>query len=180
MIPLENIVRVILYVNRDLHPWSSRHIYDKYIRTIVFSLLHVAVFKNVRTAGGPVIQAIPKIFFILLYLIFCKTVDVKFSVFLINTENNDTSLRIGKSRICLPKRTGKTSFCRFKFNIRRLVSLHKALQPFHELYVVKQCLLHQSVVFTKICIYSSFDAIFTLCGIGNILLISFSNAEYAF
>ena len=103
MVSFENIVWIVLYVDRNLHPLRLRHIYDKYIRAVVFSLHHVAVLQDVRAAYRPVVQPIPKIFLILLHLIFRKTINKKSSILLLNAKHDDSTLSIRKSGICLPQ-----------------------------------------------------------------------------
>ena len=98
----------------SVNPWN---IEEQEIRTIKLSYLHIIFFQQCYVHYCFVVHVAEEVLLIFLDLFFSQPIWIELIIFFFNTEDDSSTIRIGKRRICFPKRMRKSPFRRLKFQV---------------------------------------------------------------
>ena len=96
--------------------------------SFVFCIKHIAFTHQITTDGRTIVYIVPKIFFVLFYLFFRKSIKQKLSIIFFYSKYNSTTIGIRKSRVGIPKTTRETTCCTFEFYVITLCLIEECIK----------------------------------------------------
>ena len=97
-------------IHRSQASVNSRNIEKQEIRSIEPDSLHIILFQQWNVYTFLAVHPIEKVLFVLLRLFFRHPIKIELIIFLLNSEDDGPTIRIGKRRIRLPKRMRESPF----------------------------------------------------------------------